>query len=731
MAFATRSRRAARAQPTWAVVPFDAQGAGVGEIPAAVAIETPHDGETLLVLCAEADRPDSSAMARCVRALDAFRAGFAAVGERMLTNALLAGMEEANAALSDHRAARAMHRPVGVGLTVLAARGPDAYVIQAGPGQALIVGEEGITAIPPLNQYRLLGIAPHEERAAPAPLGLLPTIEPDLFHVDARDGLVAALAVSALGRVLHHEDDAPLRSDDPSLAADYLVALGVRFRLPLAYGVVVAMNGAGADPLSPMPVPRRPAGVLPFREPVPVPVAQAWPGGTPLPQEAPWRDRGMPPTPEPHVDNEQRWDYLGESGWPADRPVRGGRRRNLPTRGRATRWDDPYLPRQRWRMPALPPRLMLLFGGVLLTLALAGVLGIAHAVSSHRANAAALRKLDEIAVARGQAVALRDPQAAYTALVALNRQLEDVAADGRETKRVAVERQQLTQALDGIGGVARVTPRPVAALPHLDGTPGNHRLLLAGEDGKLYLFEREKNDWGVYAVDPTSQKADRLFTTGNVANKVPAGELRGLIWFGGPATTDRTRLFARTATGAWGELPLPVASDKRPIAVAMLGDGLYLLDGGAGQIVRVPLGDGGAVKPWTTDAAAAELRTAVDMTSDGQMLWVLLADGRVRGYVGGAPAQLIAPAAIPPVKEVTAVTTAAASPYLYVADGAQGRVLRIRKADGRIVQVLRAADGAPAIVPIQSLTVDERHGTLSYVTADGIVTIPLPPVSGA
>ena len=60
-------------------MPFDARGAGVGEIPPAVAIETPHDGETLLVLCAEADRPDPEAMARCLLALDAFRAGFATV----------------------------------------------------------------------------------------------------------------------------------------------------------------------------------------------------------------------------------------------------------------------------------------------------------------------------------------------------------------------------------------------------------------------------------------------------------------------------------------------------------------------------------------------------------------------------------------------------------------------------------------------------------------------------
>ncbi|MDQ6603928.1 MAG: hypothetical protein M3Z19_14495, partial [Chloroflexota bacterium] len=186
-----------------------------------------------------------------------------------------------------------------------------------------------------------------------------------------------------------------------------------------------------------------------------------------------------------------------------------------------------------------------------------------------------------------------------------------------------------------------------------------------------------------------------------------------------------------TANGTWGERAIPALGEQRPTAIAALGDGLYLLDSGVGVIVRVPLADSTGAKPWTTDAASAELKTAVDMASDGQMLWVLLGDGRVRGFVGGAPAQLIATPAVPPVKEATAIAAPLNSPYLYVADGAQGRILRIRKADGQIVQALRAAEGAPPITRMQSLTVDERKGTLWYATADGIVTVPLPPVRGA
>ncbi len=703
MAFATRSRRAARAEPVWTVVPFDACGACVGEIPPAVAIETPHDRETLLVLCAESEQADPDAARRCLLALDAFRAGYDAAGPRMLTNALIAGMEEANRALYERHAPRGMHRPAGIGLVALVARGADAYVIQAGPGQALIVGAEGITALPPLDSHG---------QPASAPLGGLPMIEPDLFHIDASDGLFVALCISALGRVLSREDDSPLLACDAAHAAEYLVSLGTRYRLPQAYGVVCSTMGEVArqsalprgDDMAAWSVPD--TGGDSFTE--------SWPAGLPIPAE-PARHSRYAPAPVPQGDEgEPRWDYLGERA-----------RLSSPS------WNDPHRPRRAGHLPQLPPRLWVLAGGFLLALALAGLIGVVHAFAAHRANSATIHELDGIAAARAQAVALGDPQAQYTALTAAAGQLERVAAEGRQTKRIAQERQALTQAIDMATGVTRVTPRPVASLPHFDGGPVNHRLLLAGDDGTLYLFDREKNDWGVYAVNPATQKTDRLFTTGNVANKVPAGDLRGLLWFGGPATTDRTRLFARTANGAWGELPIPALAEKRPTAITMLSDGLYLLDNTTGAIVRVPFANGNGAQPWTTDAASAELKTAVDMSSDGQTIWVLLGDGRVRGFVGGAPAQLIAAPVIPPLKEPSAIASPASSPYLYLADGAQGRIVRIRKADGRIVQVLRAADGAPPITPIQSLTVDEAKGTLWYVTADGIVTVPLPPVRGA
>lgn len=728
MPFATRSRRATRGAPAFTVVPFDARGTGVGEVPPQIAIETP-DEETLLVLCAEPDRPDEHALQRIRVAFEAFQTGFAASGARSLTAALLAGVQEASAALYDPRVARRGLHPIGVGLTALAVRGDDGYVMQAGPGQALVLQNGETIALPPLaNAVSAKGFMHPESEIAP--LGVLPEIEPDLFHVDLRAGVRVAVIASALGRVLAHEDDHPLHVPDAAAVAEMLVALARHYQLPEAYGAVIVAGDAdmGGHDLSALPRWRTDSGGMHLAPAPPPPSAPS--GHVPAADSGPY----APQTPDawdavsvPVNTNSESWDRFAPP--PAATPMGHDREYaaySPPSRARI-RMRSRSWPR---RVPALPSRLWMLLGAVALTVMLALLIGVVHAVNGHRANSAAQHALDAVAAARGQALAQHDPQAAYTALIAVNAELDKIAATGRQTQRVAVERRQLTQALDTVTSVTRVTPRVLGTLAHYEGGPGLHRLILRGEDGKLYLYERDaKGDWGIFLFNPDTVKLDRLFSTGSVASKVPASDIRGLMWANGPATTDRTRLFVRSLSGAWQETTLNGVPDKRPTALVAFGDGIYLLDTNAGQIIRVPLKDGAAA-PWTNAAATAELRTAVDMTADSQTIWVLLADGRVRGYVGGTAAQSFTLAPMPPLKDLTALATMPRSPYLYVAENGQGRILRVRKVDGRVVQVLRAAEGAPPLTAIQSMTVDEDGGTLWAVTADGIITVPLPPVAG-
>jgi hypothetical protein len=729
MPFATRSRRAARGAggvSAFTVVPFDARGAGVGEVPPQIAIETP-DEETLLILCAEPDRPDEHGPQRMQIALEAFAAGFSSAGPRSLTTALLGGVREANAALYDPRVAQPGHHAIGIGLTALAIRGNDGYILQAGPGQALVLQGGETIALPPLSAHVSARGFMHPESEIAA-LGVLSALDPDLFHIDIRPEMHIAIVASALGRVLAHEDDRPLHVPSVASVAETLVGLARHYRLPDAYGAVVVAGDGGTNGYEPPELPRWNSDSRGLHLAAQQPHYRGWSGDLPTtdapPPPLPPRGWGLNESPAPMEASP--WDQYDP---PAYDPAGHEEIYTLRPPGQRAAWQG-----RRgvgaYRLPALPPRLWMLLGAIALTVVLALLIGVVHTISGHRADSQTRHALDAAAAARVQALAQHDPQAAYTALLAIGTQLDQVAATGREPQRVAIERQQLAQALDTVTGVSRVTPRVVGTLAHYEGGPGLHRLIMRGEDGKLYLYERDaKGDWGVFLFNPDAVKLDRLFSTGSVANKVPASDIRGLTWVNGPATTDRTRLFVRGGTGVWQETTLSGIADKRPTALAALGDALYLLDTNAGQIIRVPLKDGTAT-PWTNAAASPELRTAIDMTADSQTLWVLLADGRVRGYIGGTAAQSITLASTPALKDLTALATVPRSPYLYVAENGSGRILRVRKTDGRVVQVLRAADGTPPLVAIQSMTIDEDGGTLWAVTADGIITVPLPPVTG-
>lgn len=738
MLFATRSRRSVRSAPAFTAVPFDAPAGGIGAIPPQIAIETP-DSETLLVLCAETERADERAERQVQTALGAFLDGFASPDARGLTAALLAGVREANAALYDPRALRRGVHPAGVGLTALAVRGDDAYVLQVGPGQALVLHAGETVALPPLESRYASG---YHARAhgATAPLGVLPDLDPDLFHIDARAGMRAVVAVSALGRVLAHEDDRSLHLPDPAAVAETLIAVARHYRLPEAYGVVVATGDDGAgmgmddeSGFAPPPRWRTDSGDLALRPPPSDRPRKAW--SYRLPVVEPEREDAANPWDAAATDVDAAWDRFApeqrRTGAHIDdyalRPP-PSRRRPRPQAGFDPRAFRPPA------LPALPPRLWMLIGAVALTLVLAALIAIVQTVGARRVDGAARKELDAIATARAQAVALRDPQAAYTALVALVGQLDAITATSREPERVAAERQQLVQAIDTVGNVTRVTPRVIGTLARYEGAPGARRLLMRGEDGKLYLYERDaRGDWGVFLFDPNAARLDRLFSTGSVAYKVPASDIRGLVWVTGPATTDRTRLFVRAGSGAWQEATLMGIGEKRPTALVAFGDAIYALDSDVGRIIRVPFRDGGAATPWTGEAVASDLRSAVDMTADTQTIWVLLADGRVRGFVGGTPAQSFTLTAAPALKGVGAMVTTARSPYLYIAEsgpGSLGRILRVRKVDGRVVQIIRAAEGAPPLAAIQSMAVDEATGTLWAVTADGIITTAIPPIAG-
>lgn len=748
----------------------------MGDVPSTVAIETP-DAATALFIYTEPERTDPLGYDRCMTALNAFRMGYEEAGGRAITAALVAGIEAANDALYTPRQVR-RGRTAGIGLTALAVRGPDAFVIQAGPGQALVAGGNDLIALPPLDALGQQG-GKYDDDHAPA-LGLAPTLEPNLFHVDASGGLCATLCHSALASILRRDgdDNAPLRSFDAQTAAEYLVRLGERYRIADACGVVVS---AGETVQVVLPPPPRPPPARPIHPTRPVrrtppeavysddddafPATNADlykrydPAPSP-PRRSPPREREVsrdrPPRPFTPRDSRTdrrtpQWFNDEHDSYDEDNDDGNGNGNDDRVRDE---WDnEDALPSPRYRADArsparsfmqrslgpgqtmgLPTRLVMFAAALLCTLAVFIGVASVRAWSGHQANVRAIQQLDDIEADRAHAVeiAKHDPPTAYVILEPLVSRLDAVVRSGRQTRRVQEESAQLAKAFDMVGNVTRVVPKLVGQLDHLDGTVGNHRLLRQGDDGQLYLYDHDdRGNWALFNYDALSgTRGAALFSQGQVSLRNPAGELRGLVWSGGPATSDRTRLFVRTANGSWAEIPLQGLPDRRPIAVAMANDTLYLLDRVAGAIFRVSLRDNTPAKIWTSEGAVADLKTAVDLTTDGQTVWVLLADGRVRGFAGtttGTGSVLFTPSTLPPLKGVMAIATSATSQYLYVAEGNGGRILRIRKVDGKIMQVLRSTgDPAPRLDAVQSMTVDEAHGTLWCVTADGVVSFLLP-----
>lgn len=756
MGFAPRSRRTVAEPRVLTVVPFNRAGRGVGDVPPTVMIETPDD-ETALLVCVEPQGAGRAEADRCMVALNAFRAGYAESDGRAITVALVAGVAAANHALFASRAARG--RALAVGLTALAVRGADAYVIQAGPGQALIAGGDTLVALPPLVTGAARGSVHAGAGSVPA-LGLEPYLEPDLFHVDASGGLCATLCHSHFARLLARDDAAPLRSSDAQAAADYLVLLAARHHLAEGYGVVVS---AGMPDDAPRAIPA-PRGAL--RDAAPRPAPRPGRPSPPSPQwlPPPRRDRvpdGFPEATNHHDEEESNEDAGDVPSFPPRASRRAPSRTSLPPASFDERdnhfpngddapatWDartddedrTPIPRRPAPRLPArrvagIPTRLMLLLVAVLCTFVVfIGAVSV-RAWNDRQADAAVDRELDAIVAdrARAQALAGRDPQAAYSDLEPLLPRLDAAAQTGRQAGRVQGERVALIRAFDSLGNVTRVVPKVVGPLDHLEGKTGSNRLLLLGDDGQLYLLDRnERGDWAVFTYDVIAGKrGSSLFATGQAALRGSAGELRGLVWSGGPATSDRTRLFVRTANGAWAELPLVGLNDRRPTAVTMANDVLYLLDASAGQIVRLSLRDNTPAKVWTNEATVPDLRSGVDLVADGQTVWVLLADGRVRGFTGGAtamPAKLVAATVLPPLRGVTAITSNANSKYLYVMEATGGRILRINKENGRLVQAFRSTgENVPGLDNVQSMAVDEARGVFYCVTADGVLSFPLPP----
>jgi hypothetical protein len=191
-------------------------------------------------------------------------------------------------------------------------------------------------------------------------------------------------------------------------------------------------------------------------------------------------------------------------------------------------------------------------------------------------------------------------------------------------------------------------------------------------------------------------------------------------------------LFDQT-TGVWSRESLGTFDTEGFVETQALDTydrNLYMLAPADGQILKFAAGAyDSQPEDWTAGLAEEDLRRAVDLSIDGHV-YVLLADGRVLDFFMSRLEQTIAPTVVPSLDAPVAVAAAPDSPYVYVLNGSDGRLLRVAR-DGSLVQQFLPERADVSLAAAQDFVIDEGSGIAFILAHDAIYTvrIPAPPAA--
>jgi hypothetical protein len=102
----------------------------------------------------------------------------------------------------------------------------------------------------------------------------------------------------------------------------------------------------------------------------------------------------------------------------------------------------------------------------------------------------------------------------------------------------------------------------------------------------------------------------------------------------------------------------------------------------------------------------------------------LLQDGRVLDFYRSALETTITPQVTPAVTKAVAFSIQPDRPYIYEADA--GRILRLNRNDGTLVQQFMPGDGAPALTDVRDIAVDDILSTAYVLSGNDLLSIRLP-----
>lgn len=610
--------------------------------------------------------------------------------------ALTANLLRAVAAAHDHVRAYNRLRPgdraAGVGLSLIATRGDEAYLAQCGP--SLVIAHVG-------GRFRVAAPAGDDSRR---PLGFGEKAAPVFTRLSLHPEDVMLLTFSAADRMLGRGTLINLANSAPEDA------------LPDLY-----LRARGADNFAALYL-----GVI--EQPVPAETVQRGrPGATPArPAGGTGRARAAAPATGDTYNPEQEWARAPDGGYPVSRPVPVGSMRERMAQTatisrQAAQQALASLSQGGWQPSRRTLYLMIAVIGLVLVLIVA-VPALAERGADDRYAGLIKRAADTVTLARQEADAGRRRS--------LLNQAEADLIEAKAMRATSTDADDLLEAvgeqrtaLDGI----RQLPEPViladlsaagiASASMVEVAIAGRIFVLDGSAGKVLAFEAR-----------SGQPPETVYEEGRTLAGTKAAKARHLTVLpdarGGPGTLlvlDANRkLFALPAAGDWQLVPMGDTQVwKSDTGIAAVAGALYALDVTANQVWRLDGDLAGyeeppeplIARPNLKDAAAISVSaTPMVATTTGRLLRVI--DGKEQDFaIAGLDRPLTAPFA--PIFNP-------ADGQVYIPDRGNGRIV-VAGTDGTFKgQLVQRRLGG-----LRALGFDAEQGVFYAVSGSNLFLFPL------
>lgn len=378
------------------------------------------------------------------------------------------------------------------------------------------------------------------------------------------------------------------------------------------------------------------------------------------------------------------------------------------------------------------PMRMLAIAAVAVLLVVTGGMAYSRYQSRSEQASSRLTATDGYITAAGKA---KDGTAADAQLTLAQHELNEAADKGASKSAVAARQQEIDTARDKARGIVRLSNVVrIGGLP--PGVAGHSpRLVRSGDN--IYVVGGD-----LYQLDTANHQLVDLLQQGTQVGSSVVGPLQDAAWDADSVTaTDGARVYTLGSNGRWTPRALGLFDGKTPWTTAAAGifqGNVYFLDTGTGQILKFAA-DGLDKLPedWASADLRPQLKTARGMVVDGK-IYVLLQNGQILSLYRGALQATLKLPVIPAMTQPIALYGAVDTNFLYIADAGSaaspGRIIRVNRDGGQIEQLMLPdssdANGpaAGALNGVRDLVVDERTGTIYFMTNDAVWQASLPTI---